>query len=32
MNSFKYNFLPNRMYGPHFGADAQNLYQAAQAS
>ncbi|MFF6976778.1 trypsin-like serine peptidase [Streptomyces sp. NPDC008343] len=32
VNSFKYNFLPNRMYGPHFGADAQNLYQAAQAS
>ncbi|KUL39678.1 trypsin-like serine peptidase [Streptomyces regalis] len=32
VNSFKYNFLPNRMYGPYFGADAQNLYQAAQTS
>jgi V8-like Glu-specific endopeptidase len=32
VNSFKYNFLPNRMYGPYFGADAQNLYQSAQAS
>ncbi|MEV6666734.1 trypsin-like serine peptidase [Streptomyces nigra] len=32
VNSFKYNFLPNRMYGPYFGADAQNLYQAAQSS
>ncbi|MFE6409802.1 trypsin-like serine peptidase [Streptomyces sp. NPDC057837] len=32
VNSFKYNFLPNAMYGPYFGADAQNLYQSAQAS
>ncbi|MDF3144038.1 peptidase, partial [Streptomyces sp. T21Q-yed] len=32
VNSFKYNFLPNRMYGPYFGADAQNLYQTAQTS
>jgi V8-like Glu-specific endopeptidase len=32
VNSFKYNFLPNRMYGPYFGADAQNLYQTAQSS
>ncbi|MGC0329945.1 hypothetical protein RKD23_002935 [Streptomyces sp. SAI-170] len=32
VNSFKYNFLPNRMYGPYFGTDAQNLYQAAQSS
>ncbi|MFE6333772.1 trypsin-like serine peptidase [Streptomyces sp. NPDC057798] len=32
VNSFKYNFLPNRMYGPYFGAEAQNLYQAAQSS
>ncbi|WP_328873396.1 peptidase [Streptomyces sp. NBC_00287] len=32
VNSFKYNFFPNRMYGPYFGADAQNLYQAAQSS
>jgi V8-like Glu-specific endopeptidase len=32
VNSFKYNFLPNAMYGPYFGADAQNLYQSAQSS
>jgi V8-like Glu-specific endopeptidase len=32
VNSFKYNFLPNRMYGPYFGTDAQNLYQTAQTS
>ncbi|WP_215452864.1 peptidase [Streptomyces sp. ATCC 21386] len=32
VNSFKYNFLPNRMYGPYFGTDAQNLYQTAQSS
>ncbi|MFF6783384.1 trypsin-like serine peptidase [Streptomyces sp. NPDC012510] len=32
VNSFKYNFLPNRMYGPYFGADAQSLYQTAQSS
>ncbi|ANS63469.1 hypothetical protein SLINC_1245 [Streptomyces lincolnensis] len=32
VNSFKYNFLPNAMYGPYFGADAQNLYQSAQTS
>ena len=32
VNSFKYNFFPNRMYGPYFGTDAQNLYQAAQSS
>ncbi|NEE06342.1 peptidase [Streptomyces sp. SID7499] len=32
VNSFKYNFLPNAMYGPYFGTDAQNLYQSAQSS
>ncbi|MEV3973002.1 peptidase [Streptomyces sp. NPDC050698] len=32
VNSFKYNFFPNSMYGPYFGADAQNLYQSAQSS
>jgi V8-like Glu-specific endopeptidase len=32
VNSFKYNFLPTHMYGPYFGADAQNLYQTAQSS
>ncbi|MFD7408943.1 trypsin-like serine peptidase [Streptomyces sp. NPDC059866] len=32
VNSFKYNFLPTAMYGPYFGADAQNLYQTAQSS
>lgn len=32
VNSFGYNFLPNRMFGPYFGTDAQNLYAKAQAS
>jgi V8-like Glu-specific endopeptidase len=32
VNSFKYNFLPNFMFGPYFGTDAQNLYNAAQSS
>ena len=32
VNSFKYNFLPDEMYGPYFGADAQNLYNTAQSS
>ncbi|MGH3312032.1 MAG: trypsin-like serine peptidase [Streptomyces sp.] len=31
VNSFKYNFQPNAMYGPRFGADAQKLYENAQA-
>ncbi|ONI89867.1 peptidase [Actinosynnema sp. ALI-1.44] len=31
VNSFKYNFFPNWMFGPYFGADAQNLYNTAQA-
>jgi V8-like Glu-specific endopeptidase len=32
VNSFKYNFISTWMFGPYFGADAQNLYNAAQAS
>ncbi|CAM3971037.1 serine protease [Kibdelosporangium persicum] len=32
VNSFKYNFFPNWMFGPYFGTDAQNLYNSAQAS
>ncbi len=32
VNSFKYNFLPGYMFGPYFGADAENLYNEAQAS
>ncbi|WP_425458505.1 trypsin-like serine peptidase [Amycolatopsis rhizosphaerae] len=31
VNSFGYNFMPGYMFGPYFGADAQNLYNAAQA-
>jgi V8-like Glu-specific endopeptidase len=29
VNSFKYNFFPNWMFGPYFGADAQGVYNAA---
>jgi V8-like Glu-specific endopeptidase len=32
VNSFKYNFFPNWMFGPYFGTDAQNLYNSFQAS
>ncbi|MFC0110402.1 trypsin-like serine peptidase [Kibdelosporangium aridum] len=32
VNSFKYNFFPNWMFGPYFGAEAQNLYNSVQAS
>jgi V8-like Glu-specific endopeptidase len=32
VNSFKYNFITTWMFGPYFGADAQNLYNTAQAS
>jgi V8-like Glu-specific endopeptidase len=32
VNSFKYNFLPTWMFGPYFGADAQSLYNTAQAA
>jgi len=31
VNSFGYTFLPGYMFGPYFGADVQNLYNAAQA-
>lgn len=30
VNSFKYNFAPDLMFGPYFGAEAQAVYQAAQ--
>jgi V8-like Glu-specific endopeptidase len=32
VNSFKYNFFAGWMFGPYFGTDAQNLYNAAQAA
>ncbi|WP_370943048.1 serine protease [Amycolatopsis sp. cg5] len=32
VNSFGYVFLPNYMFGPYFGTDAQNLYNKAQTS
>ncbi|WP_117209827.1 trypsin-like serine peptidase [Allorhizocola rhizosphaerae] len=32
VNSFKYNFFPNWMFGPYFGPDAQNLYNSAQSA
>ncbi|HEU5474570.1 MAG TPA: peptidase [Actinophytocola sp.] len=32
VNSYKINFFPMWMFGPFFGADAQNLYNAAQAA
>lgn len=32
VNSFKYNFLNTYMFGPYFAADAQNLYNSAQAA
>ena len=31
VNSFGYNFLPGYMFGPYFGAAAQDLYNAAQS-
>ncbi|WP_344866841.1 peptidase, partial [Planomonospora alba] len=30
VNSFKYGFAADRMFGPYFGAEAQAVYQAAQ--
>ncbi|SDJ40486.1 V8-like Glu-specific endopeptidase [Nonomuraea maritima] len=30
VNSFKYNFAPNWMFGPYFGNEAQSVYQSAQ--
>jgi V8-like Glu-specific endopeptidase len=32
VNSYKINFIPVWMFGPYFGTDAQNLYDAAQAA
>ncbi|MEV6393556.1 peptidase [Streptomyces sp. NPDC051907] len=32
VNSFGYIFLPNRMFGPYFGPEAQALYDKAQSS
>jgi V8-like Glu-specific endopeptidase len=32
VNSFKYNFAPNWMFGPYFGNEAQAVYQAAQTT
>ena len=32
VNSFKYNFAPNWMFGPYFGAEAQAVHQAAQST
>ena len=32
VNSYKINFIPQWMFGPYFGADAQGVYDAAQAA
>ncbi|MFC4115989.1 trypsin-like serine peptidase [Nonomuraea zeae] len=32
VNSFKYNFAANWMFGPYFGNEAQAVYQAAQTT
>jgi len=32
VNSYKINLIPTWMFGPYFGADAQNLYNQAQAA
>ncbi|MFD9354782.1 trypsin-like serine peptidase [Streptomyces sp. NPDC060031] len=32
VNSFGYNFLPNRMFGPYFGNEAKAAYDKAQTS
>lgn len=32
VNSFKYIFFPNFMFGPYFGTDGQNVYNAAQSA
>ncbi|MEU6727852.1 peptidase [Nonomuraea wenchangensis] len=32
VNSFKYGFAPNWMFGPYFGNEAQAVYQSAQTS
>ncbi|MER7366234.1 trypsin-like serine peptidase [Nonomuraea wenchangensis] len=32
VNSFKYGFAPNWMFGPYFGNEAQAVYQSAQTT
>ncbi|MFI6903712.1 peptidase [Nonomuraea sp. NPDC050394] len=32
VNSFKYNFAPNWMFGPYFGAEVQAVYNSAQST
>jgi V8-like Glu-specific endopeptidase len=32
VNSYKINLIPTWMFGPYFGADAQNLYNAASVA
>ncbi|HIV58522.1 MAG TPA: peptidase, partial [Candidatus Stackebrandtia faecavium] len=32
VNSFGYTFLPDTMFGPYFGDDAEALYNTAQSS
>jgi V8-like Glu-specific endopeptidase len=32
VNSFKYNFLPQFMFGPYFGDSAEDVYNRAQAA
>ncbi|MCK1795578.1 peptidase [Streptomyces sp. XM4193] len=32
VNSFGYVFLPGNMFGPHFGAEAEALYESVQSS
>lgn len=32
VNSFGYVFLPNNMFGPHFGDEAEALYETVQSS
>jgi hypothetical protein len=32
VNSYKINLIPTWMFGPYFGADAQDLYNRASAT
>jgi hypothetical protein len=32
VNSFGYIFLPGIMFGPYFGTDGENVYNAAQSA
>ncbi|MGP3983634.1 trypsin-like serine peptidase [Streptomyces sp. KR80] len=32
VNSFGYTFLPNRMFGPYFGNEAESVYEQAQTA